>query len=198
MIDARASAWKQPAPLPDEVRCDALLWFARYPERYRGDVRCRQVATYRVAGTETIVCELHAAPLRFGQTIDTVHGPVSGGDLERLEQGTTPHRLKSARVEETERAPRFLIPLPDMDDSPGATYANATRDAFPEGLPARPPGLDERRWRVLQLRWEGATLAEIADELGVSRERAHQLERSAIGALLPSSVENRAGAVADR
>lgn len=196
MSETRASAWKQPAPLPDEVRCDALLWFARYPDRYRGDVRCRQAATYRVADTDTIVCELHAAPLRFGQTVETVHGPISGRGLERLEPASSSHRLKSARVDETERAPRFLVPLPDAGDLPSASYANSTRDAFPDGLPPRPIGLDDRRWRVLQMRWEGATLAEIAEEMTISRERAHQLERSAIGALLAASAEDRTEAVA--
>jgi hypothetical protein len=197
MSGTRASAWKQPAPLSDDVRCDALLWFARYPDRYRGDVRCRQAATYRVADTETIVCELHAAPLRFGQTVETVHGPVSGRDLERLEPASASHKLRSARVEETDGAPHFLVPLPDVGDLPSASYANSTRDAFPDGLPPRPPGLDDRRWRVLQLRWDGATLAEIAEEMKISRERAHQLERSAIGAILAAAAEVPPEAVAE-
>jgi hypothetical protein len=182
--------------LPDEVRCDALLWFARYPDRYRGDVRCRQVATYQVSDSDVIVCDLHAAPLRFGQTVETVHGSVSGRDLERLEPASTSRRLKSARVEETEGVQRYLVPLPDPGDVPSASYANSTRETFPDGLPPRPIGLDDRRWQVLQMRWEGATLAEIADDMTISRERAHQLERSAIGALLAAAAEDRAETIA--
>jgi hypothetical protein len=197
LTNTRASAWKQPAPIPDEVRCDALLWFARFPDRYRGDVRCRQVATHRVAGTDVIVCDLHAAPLRFGQIVETVHGTVSSEDLERMTQTATQQRSTSSRVEETERAPRFLVPIPDVVDLRSSLYANATRDAFPDRLPPRPPGLDDRRWSVLLLRWDGATLAEIAERLGISRERAHQLERSGIGALLASVAENRPEAVAE-
>ncbi len=192
MSDQRASAWKQPPPIPDEVRCDALLWFARYPDRYRGDIRCRQVATFRVAGTETIVCALHAAPLRFGRSIDTVDGPIIGQTLEPLQATTIQGRSKSARVEELEGAPRFALPPSVFEDLPVASYANATREAFPDGLPPRPIGLEERRWTVVRRRWEGARLAEIATELNISRERAHQLERAALKVLLEQNKPDTA------
>lgn len=163
----RPSTWL-PRPLPvDDARCKALLWYARHPERYAGDVRCTRVATYRLTGTEVLVCDLHADALRFGRTIATANGTCVGREIEPLEPNPEGPRFVTARLAEPIESGR----------------ANATRAAFPNGLPARPEVFDDRRWRVVRRRWDGATLAEIAGDLGISRERAHQLEESALRAL---------------
>lgn len=48
-------------------------------------------------------------------------------------------------------------------------------------LPAtRPAGLSDREWRVLAARREGLSLAEIGEELGVSRQRVAQIEARAL------------------
>jgi hypothetical protein len=145
----------------------ALLWYARHPDAYTGDVRCTRIARFRVEGTGADVCDLHADALRLGRTIDTVQGPVTAGRIAPLVVTTHPRRTSIRRIEGPIESGR----------------ANATRAAFPGGLPVRPPKLDDRRWHVVQRRWEGATLAEIAAELGVSRERAHQLEETALRVL---------------
>jgi hypothetical protein len=170
---SRPSTWL-PRPTPgDEDRCKALLWYARHPERYAGDVRCARVATYRLSGTNVVVCDLHADALRFGREIETIDGPVAGRELEHLEVSERVPSFRSARLVDPVESGR----------------ANATRAAFPGGLPDRPERFDDRRWQVVRRRWEGATLAEIATELGVSRERAHQLEESALRALgVPRAV----------
>jgi hypothetical protein len=120
-----------------------------------------------------VVCDLHADALRFGREIETAEGSVSGRELEPLEPSGMVPRLRSAR------------PIGPIESG----RANATRAAFPTGLPDRPAGFDDRRWQVVRRRWDGATLAEIAAELDISRERAHQLEESALRALgVPRSM----------
>jgi sigma-70-like protein len=152
----------QPNSPQPEPQCVALLWYARHRDLTADDVRCSRVALHRVAGTEAVVCALHADALRFGRTIATIDGPLEGRELVPLYPHVKP--LRTVRIVEHVRR----------------AQSNPTRAAFPDGLPPRPIGFDARRWRILELRMDGAPLAEIAEELGLTRQRAHQLEQSAL------------------
>jgi Sigma-70, region 4 len=143
----------------DPIRCEALLWVDPTAPLPAGGARCPRLATNRLSG-DVVLCDLHAAALRSGRTVETAGGPVSGDEFEPL-------------------APQPRRP---------PEWPNATREAFPEGLPEQPSGFDDRRWRVLRRRSEGATFATIGAELGVSRERARQVEESALRALNPKQT----------
>ena len=64
------------------------------------------------------------------------------------------------------------------------TAGAVRRPEMPAVLPAeKPPGIAERDWRVLQARRAGRTLAAIAGELGVTRQRVAQIEARALDRL---------------
>ena len=60
---------------------------------------------------------------------------------------------------------------------------NLTRVCYPR-LPPRPAWIDDRHWTVLTLRHAGTRLVDVGGQLGVTRQRAAQLEADAVIALL--------------
>ncbi len=82
--------------------------------------------------------------------------------------------------------------LTDERDTPENTlargmYENTIENRLPEAVKK----LDERSRRIIEARWlyndqeggKGATLAELAREMGVSQERVRQLEKKAFASL---------------
>jgi hypothetical protein len=76
---------------------------------------------------------------------------------------------------------------------------NATHDAQEEGLlpHTRPPWMGERAWAVLRGRAAGATLAELAAEMNVTRERVRQIEAAAIKRLRKERARDPQAALRD-